>query len=67
MPIYEFKCPRCGAKFEELVSRNATDKVVCPECGEPKPVRQMSTFARGDDCESGYSSTSSCGGRSGFS
>ncbi|MFH1809566.1 MAG: zinc ribbon domain-containing protein [Pseudomonadota bacterium] len=66
MPLYEFRCPECGSRFEELVWTSGGDKVVCPQCGNQEPVREMSTFAT---CGDGGSSTqgSSCGGSSGFS
>lgn len=38
MPIYEYKCPKCGV-FE--VTRKITDEPLqtCPNCGEP--VKKM--------------------------
>lgn len=44
MPLYEFSCRACGAKFDML--RRLSDKdeeVVCPECGEKQADRQIST------------------------
>ena len=38
MPIYEFQCERCGARFEELVS-NGSVRVPCAECGAEKTRR----------------------------
>ncbi len=32
MPIYEYKCRKCGAEFEELL-RRADESVECPKCG----------------------------------
>ncbi len=32
MPIYEFECEQCGARFEELVEAG-TESVPCGECG----------------------------------
>jgi putative FmdB family regulatory protein len=31
MPIYEYKCRRCGHRFEHLVLRSSAT-VECPEC-----------------------------------
>ena len=45
MPIYEFTCTTCGARFERLrpISR-MDDDAPCPECdGESK--RELSVFA----------------------
>jgi len=69
MPLYEFRCPSCGEKFEEIVRVTQTDQVVCPECGGEKPERQMSVFATVGDSSSSFASSSSsgCGGSSGFS
>ena len=32
VPLYEFECGRCGARFEELVDAG-TETVACHECG----------------------------------
>ncbi|MBU1636444.1 zinc ribbon domain-containing protein [bacterium] len=43
MPLYEFSCRSCGAKFDML--RRLSDKdeeVTCPECGEQQAERQVS-------------------------
>jgi putative FmdB family regulatory protein len=31
MPIYEFECGECGARFEELVPTG--EAIACPSCG----------------------------------
>ena len=33
MPILQYKCEKCGKKFEELVAKY-DDAVYCPSCGE---------------------------------
>jgi putative FmdB family regulatory protein len=38
MPIYEFECEGCGARFEELVAAGAA--VACPSCGA-EPARRL--------------------------
>ena len=46
MPIYEFECPSCGHRFEELVGSHVgreTDEVACPSCGAAKVERLLST------------------------
>lgn len=40
MPMYDFLCPRCGEKFEELVQSRQED-APCPKCGA-SAERQMS-------------------------
>ena len=34
MPILQYKCEKCGKKFEELVQKY-DDPVACPCCGAP--------------------------------
>ena len=43
MPIYEYKCPHCGVKFEILRGVTAVNEdVKCPKCGAEKPERILS-------------------------
>jgi putative FmdB family regulatory protein len=34
MPIYEYKCPKCGHKFEQIREFSERDGVTCPTCGK---------------------------------
>ncbi|HET8564846.1 MAG TPA: zinc ribbon domain-containing protein [Solirubrobacterales bacterium] len=43
MPIYEFECEACGARFEELVRAGA--EVACRECGAARARRLYSSVA----------------------
>lgn len=43
MPIYDFKCRRCGHRFEQLVKVDGT--AACPSCAAPGAERQFSTSA----------------------
>jgi putative FmdB family regulatory protein len=43
MPIYEFECEGCGARFEELVRAGA--EVACKGCGSERTRRLYSTVA----------------------
>ncbi len=46
MPIYEYQCPACGHRFEELVRSQRDEKQVkCPACGAAKVSREFSVFA----------------------
>ena len=46
MPIYEYQCKPCGAKFEKLIrTMSSTDPVKCPECGSNQTARALSVFA----------------------
>jgi len=46
MPIYEYQCQDCSAKFEKLVRRPAeAAEVDCPSCGQKHVSQQYSTFS----------------------
>lgn len=70
MPIYEYYCPVCKSKFEQLrrVSQ-ANEKAPCPQCHQ-EAERVLSTFACFCTNESGVvapvggSSCASCGASS---
>jgi putative FmdB family regulatory protein len=40
MPIYEFECKKCRARFEELVAAGA--KAPCPQCKSSEVERRYS-------------------------
>lgn len=44
MPLYEFDCEACGARFEELVPAGAT--APCPACGGERVKRAFSPIAQ---------------------
>jgi putative FmdB family regulatory protein len=45
MPIYEYECPACGARFELRRGINDNDSDInCPKCGAAKPRRVFSAF-----------------------
>jgi putative FmdB family regulatory protein len=46
MPLYEYRCPACAARFEVLqrVGEDAS-ALACPDCGAAGVERQLSTFA----------------------
>lgn len=47
MPVYEFKCKKCDAQFEELMRMNDSKKPICPECGAKQTERLLSLFSSG--------------------
>lgn len=68
MPLYEYECPQCGRRFEEIVPFSRADEVSCESCGYQKPERLMSTFATAFASAGGSVGGSSCSsGSSGFS
>lgn len=48
MPIYEYRCSACQAKFSLLIGMVAEpDEEVCPKCGANEISRLVSKFRRG--------------------
>lgn len=46
MPLYEYRCPGCGRRFEVLQRIGEGGReLACPACGRPEPEKQHSTFA----------------------
>lgn len=71
MPIYEYRCRGCGKTFEILQRMGeGSEGLTCPDCGEPRPDKQFSTFASasgGDSRAAGMSAAvAGCSGGSGF-
>lgn len=40
MPIYEYKCGKCGAEFEKLVF--GSTKITCSKCGSEEVRKKLS-------------------------
>ena len=56
MPIYEYKCPKCGLKFELLRPMSkANEDAPCPTC-KNGAKRAVSSFAAFTKSSSGSSS-----------
>ncbi|MDD3642267.1 MAG: zinc ribbon domain-containing protein [Candidatus Krumholzibacteria bacterium] len=49
MPLFEFRCRRCGRRFEELVLSPA-QSVACPDCGSDEVEKEFSTFSSSGGC-----------------
>lgn len=46
MPLYEYRCPQCGHRFEMLQRMGeGAEGLACPRCGGDKVEKQFSTFA----------------------
>ena len=41
LPLYEYKCEKCGHRFEKIEKHNASEVKKCPKCGAKAP-RQIS-------------------------
>ncbi len=58
MPIYEYKCKKCGNLFDVFQAVGATSEHLnCPSCGESKPDRIFSAFGTGNTTTAWGSST----------
>lgn len=68
MPLYEYRCPQCGHRFEILQRMGeGAEGLSCPRCGAGKVEKQFSTFASTSSGESsGFSSGGGCGPGGGF-
>lgn len=42
MPIYEYRCGACGAEKEVLQKLSDPPLTLCPACGKPEMVKQVS-------------------------
>lgn len=62
MPLYEYKCGKCGHCFELLRSIATSDiDIKCPACGDEKPQKSISRFSTGSpSIESGGALSSDC-------
>ena len=64
MPIYEYRCRKCGQVFERIQKVNeGGDNLTCPHCGKKKPEKILSSFSS----SKGSESSSSCGPSGGAS
>ncbi|MCL4322009.1 MAG: zinc ribbon domain-containing protein [Deltaproteobacteria bacterium] len=65
MPIYEYRCQKCGKIFEiyQRLSEKGED-IKCPVCGAEKPVKRVSSFSSYGNSGSSvsYNPSGSCGG-----
>jgi putative FmdB family regulatory protein len=72
VPIYEYTCKSCNAKFEQLVrsmssgnGASSKSKVKCPECGSVQTARALSVFAVSSDAGKSPSADAPACGRCG--
>ena len=62
MPIYEYKCEKCGNKHEFLQrSINSEEEVTCPNCNSADNKKLFSSFSASVSNASGFSSSCSDG------
>lgn len=66
MPLYEYACKSCDAKFDQLVRASDRDaKVECPECGSVKTARALSLISVGGESKGAPSTDTPICGRCG--
>ncbi len=61
MPVYEYKCSKCGERFSLLETVDASrEGKECPKCGATETSRTLSVFSSlsrflggGGDCKPG--------------
>lgn len=64
MPLYEYRCPQCGHRFEILQRMGeGAEGLTCPRCGAGKVEKQFSTFA---SATGGQAGGGGCGPGGGF-
>jgi putative FmdB family regulatory protein len=47
MPIFEFRCDRCGKEFERIVLSSGEPSPDCPVCGCTETKKILSVFTAG--------------------
>ncbi len=45
MPLYEYLCQECHARFERLILSRETEGATCPSCDSSQTRRLMSVIA----------------------
>jgi putative FmdB family regulatory protein len=54
MPLYEYRCQKCGKSFEKLRRmQDADSETECPECRSSDVERLLSAFSTGGCATSG--------------
>lgn len=45
MPLFEYRCEKCGAKFEQVINAGSTPS--CPKCDGTAVTKLLSAFSVG--------------------
>lgn len=62
MPIYEYECPKCGVRFEEIIFGD--DVPACPACGAADTHKLLSCTCFRVSGGDGAPASTSSGGKS---
>ncbi|MEJ5348510.1 MAG: zinc ribbon domain-containing protein [Desulfosoma sp.] len=63
MPIYEYRCEKCGNEFESFIwSAQDQEALACPRCGSREIKKLLSSFASKGSLSSVLSSGCGTGG-----
>ena len=63
MPIFEYRCAKCGTSFEHFTQRaKDAHQPECPKCGGRRTERILSVFSGRSVSGGGCSSAASGGG-----
>ncbi len=62
MPIFEYKCNKCGHTMEFLEKTRTAQKHTCPKCGSPDLQKLLSGFAVGRGKATGHACETCPGG-----
>jgi len=65
VPLFEYECRSCKARFEELIFDRAA-QVVCRKCGSKEVMQLLSTFAVGAASTGAAPQASPCAGCKGM-
>ncbi len=61
MPLYEYRCEKCGATFEKFMrSFSNNEEIECPECASKDVGKAFSSFATSSTTSKSTSSAANC-------
>jgi putative FmdB family regulatory protein len=60
MPLYKYRCAKCGHVMEVLEKVDAIGRHVCEKCGSRYMERLMATFSVGPRSSGGSCPTGTC-------
>ncbi|MFA4967655.1 MAG: zinc ribbon domain-containing protein [Candidatus Margulisiibacteriota bacterium] len=59
MPFYDYKCDKCGTKFEVMHGMNEKPAIKCSSCGSDRTSRVFNIFGTSNS-SGGHSHGSGC-------